>query len=632
MTSTSHADRTAGIAGPGRVPIDGSETAMNHASASAQGTEAVQDSRRPALVGRAATAARSAAVAPTSRGLNYFRVDRGLRGLLSLYMDAPLLAHLEPHLDELGGLAGGRLGELADLAERHQPVLHQRDRFGRDEEWIEVHPAYRSMEEIAYGRFGMHAMSHRPGVLGWPAPMPPLAKYVFHYLFAQAEFGLLCPVNLTDSSSTLVDLFGSEELRAKYLDAMWTQDLDRLQRCAQFMTEKAGGSDVGANELVAVRDGDHWRLWGEKWFCSNVDAELAVLLARPEGAPAGSRGLGLFLLPKTLDDGSRNGYRIVRLKDKLGSRSMASGEIVFEGAVAYQLGELDRGLKQMLVMVNSSRVSHLTRAAGMMRRCLNEALQASRHRNAFGRAVIDHPLMRRQLMKLMVPTEQALSTMMYAAAMSASDDDAAQAVLRMVTPIAKYRACRDNVTVATGAMEARGGNGYIEDWPNARLVRDAHLGLIWEGTSNINALDAVQRAVAKNGAHRALRDDLEDRLADAGGLPGQFRTRLRHGIADAFRFAEEVASAPENERFCRLAAGQLYHAMTAALLAAEGVRLGADGGDASRLLLARFVLEHRLQASRPVSLDALRWEDEATSALLADAPVSLETAAALAVA
>ncbi|WP_439361518.1 acyl-CoA dehydrogenase family protein [Bradyrhizobium sp. DASA03007] len=574
------------------------------------------------LARREASSRRSMALAPTCRGLNYYSIDQSVRDLLPLYMDAPLLAHLEPHLAELGALAGNRLHDLSDQAERHQPVLHPRDGYGRDEEWVEYHPAYREMERIAFGQFGMHAMCNRSGVLGWPSAMPPIAKYVFHYLFAQAEFGLLCPVNLTDSSSELVRRFGSAELHERYLPRMWSQDPATLFKCAQFMTEKAGGSDVGAAELTAVRDGAHWKLYGEKWFCSNADAELAVLLARPEGAPAGGRGLGLFLMPKTLPDGSRNAYRIMRLKDKLGSRTMASGEIVFDGAVAYQLGELDQGLKHMLVMVNSSRVSHLARAAGMMRRCLNEALQASRHRNAFGRAVVDHPLMRRQLVKLMVPTEQALSALLYSAT-------AQEKVLRLLTPIVKYRACRDNVTVATGAMEARGGNGYIEDWPNARLVRDAHLGLIWEGTSNINALDAVQRAVGKVGAHAALRDDLLSRLGDAQGVPGQFRTRLDGAINGALRFAEEVASRKENERFCRAAAGKLYHAVTAALFIQEGLRLGASGGDARRLLLARFVLEHRLQEPNTLNLEGQRWEGEAIDLLLGEAPVPLSRAAEL---
>jgi alkylation response protein AidB-like acyl-CoA dehydrogenase len=574
------------------------------------------------LASRDASARRSKALAPTCRGLNYYLLDRSLRDLLPHYMEAPLLAHLAPHLGELGELAGGRLHDLSDQAERHQPVLHPRDGYGRDEEWIEYHPAYREMESIAFGKFGMHAMCNRAGVMGWSSPMPPIAKYVFHYLFAQAEFGLLCPVNLTDSSSELVRRFGTDELRERYLQRMWSQDPATLFKCAQFMTEKAGGSDVGAAELTAVRDGENWKLWGEKWFCSNVDAELAVLLARPEGAAGGGRGLGLFLMPKTLPDGRRNSYRILRLKDKLGSRTMTSGEIVFEGAVAYQLGELDQGLKHMLVMVNSSRVSHLARAAGMMRRCFNEALVTARHRNAFGRAVIDHPLMRRQLLKLMVPTEQALSALLYAA--TASDK-----VLRLLTPIAKYRACRDNVTVATGAMEARGGNGYIEDFPNARLIRDAHLGLIWEGTSNINALDAVQRAVGKARGHEALRDDLGRHLESVAGMPGQFRTRLSGALADAIRFAEEVAADPANERFCRMAAGKLYHATTAALLASEGTQIGKDGGDARRLLLSRFVLEHRLADHTPANLTAQRWENEAIDLLLGDAPVSMQQAAAL---
>ena len=574
------------------------------------------------LTGRDAAARRAAALAPTCRGLNYYALDRSVRDLLPHYMETTLLAHLEPHLAELGELAGGRLHDLSDQAERHQPMLHPRDGYGRDEEWVEYHPAYREMESIAFGKFGMHAMCNRGGVLGWPSPMPPIAKYVFHYLFAQAEFGLLCPVNLTDSSSELVRRFGTDELRGRYLDRMWSQDPATLFKCAQFMTEKAGGSDVGAAELVAVRDGQDWKLWGEKWFCSNVDAELAVLLARPEGAAAGGRGLGLFLMPKVLPDGRRNSYRILRLKDKLGSRTMASGEIVFEGATAYQLGELDQGLKQMLVMVNSSRVSHLARAAGMMRRCLNEAMLAARHRNAFGRAVIDHPLMRRQLLKLMLPTEQALSALLYSAT-------ASEKVLRLLTPIVKYRACRDNVSVATGAMEARGGNGYIEDWPNARLVRDAHLGLLWEGTSNINALDAVQRAVGKARAHEALRDDLGRRLEDAGRMPGQFRTRLSGALTDAIRFAEEVAADPANERFCRIAAGKLYHATTAALLASEGTRLGNAGGDARRLLLSRFVLEHRLAEHAPANLQAQHWENEAIDLLLGDAPVSMQQAVSL---
>lgn len=577
------------------------------------------------LASRAAVVERSKKLAPSTEGLNFFTADRDTATILPQYMDGRLLAHLKPHLEELGELCGGRLADLSATAERNPPKLNYRDRYGRDNEWIEYHPAYQEMEEIAYRRFGMHAMSYRPNILGWPATMPPLAKFVFQYLFSQAEFGLLCPVNLAGCSSELVRRYGSEEIKERYLSAMLSEDTSELLRSAQFMTEKAGGSDVGAAELVAVPDGGDWRLWGEKWFCSNVSADVVVLLARPEGAQVGGKGLGLFLMPKTLPDGSRNSYRIARIKDKLGSKSMPSGEVILDGAVAYLLGDADKGLKQMLEMVNSSRVSHLARAAGMMRRCLNEALAVSRNRSAFGKTVGDHPLMKRQLLKLMVPTEQALSALMYAGMMSDTEGEPeTKNILRIMTPIAKYRACRDNVTVATGAMEARGGNGYIEDWPNARLVRDAHLGVLWDGTSNINALDALQRSLKKERAHIALRKDLDGRLSNAQGVPGQFRTRMEKALDSSFAFAEEVASSPENERFCRIAAGLLYHAATMVLMATEGAAAGRAGGDARRLLLSRFVLEHKLLRNPLTSIESQRWEEDAIDALLADDPLPLD--------
>ena len=582
-----------------------------------------------ALASPTAVARRSQHIAPDCAGLNFYEIDRSLRDLLTLYMDAPLLAHLTPHLANLGELAGGRLNTLADLADKHPPQLHHRDKFGRDAEWIEVHPAYDEIRRIAFEQFGMHAMTSRAGVLGWPEAMPTLAKQAFFYLFSQAEFGVLCPTNLTDCTSDLLERYGSPELKARYLDRMRTQDMNELLYGAQFMTEKIGGSDAGAAELTAVRDGEHWRLYGEKWFCSNADGDVAVLLARPEGAQAGGRGLGLFLMPRHLPDGTRNGYRIVRLKDKLGSRSMPSGEIVFDGAVAYHLGELDRGLKQMLEMVNYSRVSHLTRASGMMRRCLNEALQVARHRNAFGHRVIEYPLMRRQLVKMTIKTEQSLSALMLACAMIERKDEHAAKIVRVLTPVCKYRASRDNIAVATAAMEARGGNGYIEDWPNARLVRDAHLGVIWDGTSSVNALDVIQRAVGKERAHRPLGAELQDRLADARNVSGQFRSRLGNVLSQAIDFAEQVADSPENERFTRLAAGALYHAATAVLMLNEGARLGEAGGDARRLLMARFVLEHRLADQPKLSLSRDTWEDRAIDLLLDDTPVPLDVASSL---
>jgi alkylation response protein AidB-like acyl-CoA dehydrogenase len=577
-------------------------------------------------------AAGATPLAQDCAGADFYALDRGFQDLLRAYLAPDILARLEPHFQRLGVLAGGRLDELARVADKNPPVLVPRDRYGRDEDSIAYHPAYREMEAIAFGDFQFHAMSHRAGVLGLDRPLPAVAKYGFQYLFVQGEFGIMCPISVTDTSIHLIRRYGSEELKAYLLPRMLASDLATLWKGTQFMTEKAGGSDVGAIETVARNEGGRWRLTGEKWFCSHTDAEVALMLARPEGAPAGTKGLALFALPRYLEDGTRNSYRIVRLKDKLGTRSMASGEIRLEGAVAYPVGALDRGLKQMMDQVNLSRLSHGVRAAAMMRRCMNEALAAARSRHAFGRAIIEHTLLRRQLMKIIVPTEQALSMAMLSAhvmdAAGAGDNQAA-ALLRILTPLIKLRACRDNIPVATGAMEVRGGNGYIEEWVNARLVRDAQIGVLWEGTSNINALDVVQRAVGRSGADEALAAFLHGRLAEAERLPAAYRRRLEALIDRTVAFARTAAREADGERHVRLAATALYNVASAVVLAWEGSR---PGFDARRLLFSRFVVEHRLEAADPLAPREDGWEREAIGLTLNPAPVPFDRAAALLVA
>jgi acyl-CoA dehydrogenase len=568
-------------------------------------------------------------IARDCAGLNFYEIDRGLRDLLPLYLARDDYRQLAPHFHRLGHLAGGRLDELARVADKNPPVLHARDRFGRDEDWIDYHPAYREMESIAFDDFQFHAMSHRSGALGAGQPLPAVAKYALQYLFVQAEFGLMCPISVTDTSIHLIRKFASAELKDYLLPKMLSGEPATLWKGTQFMTERAGGSDVGAIETVARLQDGIWWLTGDKWFCSHADADVALLLARPEGAPPGTKGLALFALPRRLKDGRRNSYKIVRLKDKLGTRSMASGEIRLEGAVAYLVGDLDRGLKQMMEQVNLSRLSHGVRAAAMMRRCVNEAMIAAQTRTAFGETIVNYPLLRRQLLKLVVPTEQALSMMLFAASsmdQANAGSGEAQSLVRILTPLLKFRACRDNIPVATGAMEVRGGNGYIEEWVHARLVRDAHIGVLWEGTSNINALDIIQRAVGKSGAHRNLGAALKRRLDEAASLPAGFRDRLKLALDRALAFAEQVAAGPGMEATARLAASALYHATSAILLAWEGSHSSVD---ARRALLARFVLEHRLTARDPLGPSSDVWEREATDIVLGQEPASLTRVATL---
>jgi alkylation response protein AidB-like acyl-CoA dehydrogenase len=568
-------------------------------------------------------------IAPDCTGQNFYLVDRGLRDLLQLYLAPDDFRRLEPHFHRLGALSGGRLDQLAKAADKHPPVLHPRDRFGRDEDWIDYHSSYREMEQIAFGDFQFHAMSHRAGTLDMDRPLPAVVKYALQYLFVQAEFGLMCPISVTDTSIHLIRKFASVELKNYLLPKMLSGDVAMLWKGTQFMTERSGGSDVGSVETVARCEGGVWRLYGDKWFCSHADADVALLLARPEGAPGGTQGLALFALPRRLKDGSRNAYRIVRLKDKLGTRSMASGEILLEGAVAYLVGDADRGLKQMMEQVNLSRLSHGVRAAAMMRRCLNEALVCARSRQAFGKTIIEYPLLRRQLLKIAVPAEQALSMFLFAAgAMDRANAGwkEAENCLRILTPLLKFRACRDNIPVATGAMEVRGGNGYIEEWVQARLVRDAHIGVLWEGTSNINALDIITRAVGKSRAHRTLEVALKRLLDAATAIPPAFRNRLRLALDRALAFAERVAAEPGLEANARKAASGLYHVTSAILMSWEAAQ---PGRDPRRALYARLVLEHRLSARDPFEPDERNWQDKAADILLSERPAGLAEIAGL---
>jgi hypothetical protein len=581
---------------------------------------------QPLKQDRVAAAGRPGLLAPDTSGMNFYRADPALTDLLRLHLPDALFRHIEPHLDRLGELAGGHLDECARLADRHPPVLHQRDRFGSDAQHIEYHPAYRELEKAAFGQFGIHAMSVRKGILGWPDKYPVVAKHAFTFLFNQAEFGLGCPINVTDGCAKLLNNFGSEALKARYLDGLTQTDMSRLTQGGQFMTEKEGGSDVGTLTTTAVPEGDHWRLYGEKWFCSNADAEVVMLLARPEGAGPGTRGVGLFLMPRRLEDGSQNQYRIVRLKDKLGTRSMASGEIKLEGAIAYAVGKLDRGFVQMAEMVNSSRLSNGVKSTALMRRAHHDAMTVAKNRVVFGQRIIDLPLARRQLMKIGLATEQALSMSFLTAdaldRAEAGSQDAA-ALLRILTPTLKFRATRDARKVCGDALEMRGGIGYIEEFATARLLRDAHLGSIWEGTGNIVAIDALKRAVGRHGADSALAADLHARLDDSANVPQAWRDRLR-GLSDrAVAFTREVASRSDNEAEARRATSLLYHVASAVALAWEGGRIHELRGDARRLLWSRMVVDHRIAAGDPFRLTENAAQRAITGHLLGERDVGM---------
>jgi len=556
---------------------------------------------------------------PSTRGLNFYQEDRNLQFLCEALMGAAAFERARPLLAEMGAVAGGELDELAAQADKNPPTLRAFDSAGRRVDEVVFHPAYHAMERIAFSRFGLAALSHHDGVLGWPGRVPQTVKYALSYLFAQSEFGLLCPVNMTDSTARMLEHYGSPELKAAWIPRLTSTDFDQLRQGTQWMTEKTGGSDVGAATTIARKGGDGvWRLWGDKWFCSNANTDVALTLARPEGAPAGTRGLAMFLVPKRLPDGAKNGWIINRLKDKFGSRSMASGEVTYEGAVAYVVGEVGNGFKQMMEMVNLSRLSNAMRAAGIMRRALLESLVHARGRAAFGSPLLALPLLRASVMEMLLDVEAAASVVFNSAAVfdrwnGGSAED--RKLFRILTPVAKCWITARARTVTSEAMNVRGGNGYIEEWVNARLVRDAYLGSIWEGATPIVALD-VQRAIMREQCHEPLFAFLGARLQQVT------EPAVKPWVDVVVRAVESLRrrldgwgalSREEAELEAKPVADLLYHLLAASLLLHEGQTLRDRAQDFRKLLVGALYVQRWLQSrdphAPPFSARDLGWLD-----------------------
>ncbi|MCX4832879.1 acyl-CoA dehydrogenase family protein [Streptomyces sp. NBC_01016] len=515
--------------------------------------------------------------------MNYADRDPVLRPALGRVLSVEDRERVEPLLVELGELAAGELDRQAALADANPPRLVQYAPDGTRIDEVDFHPAHDKVAAIAYERFGLAAMSHRPGVLGWPTKVPHTVKYALSYLYVQSEFGMACPLSMTDSAARILRLFDPERY-ADEIAALSSTDPELRSTGAMFMTEKQGGTDVGLTETVAAEQGDHWTLTGKKWFASNPSADVILTLARVPGQGEGTRGLGMFLVPRLRPDGTRNAIRIDRLKDKLGSRSIASGEVTLDEAYATPVGQLTNGFRQMAEMLNVSRLSNAMRATALMRRAVRESVDHTRVREVFGKPLFDQPLMRATLLPMILDTEAALHLVLEAAArLSAADDGAAEgeegvarALVRVLTPLAKHTLCKRARTVTGEAMEIRGGNGYIEDWVNPRLVRDAHLGSIWEGSSNVIALD-VLRCMRRQSAHITLADTYGDRPATAE----RWETLRKRG--------DELLQLPQDEQEMRVGryADELTRAVMETLLYDQADHEARTSGDGRALLVAR---------------------------------------------
>jgi len=460
---------------------------------------------------------------PTPEFSNLFLEDPLAGEFAALWLGDSSYEAVRGHLVDMGERAA-RATPLSARADKHSPALQTHDRAGRRIDRIEYHPDYERLEELAYGG-GIVALKYEPRFLDVHRRNRHLVGFLMGYSFAQTEPGLYCPVCMTDGVGRVLERHGVGDVARETIAHLASRSRAELWQGAMFLTEKQGGSDVGANAVEAVRDGDAWRLHGDKWFCSNVDAEAILTLARmPDGAP-GTRGLGLFLVLRHRPEGNGRSIRIHRLKDKLGVRSMPSGEVTFEGTVAHLIGGEGRGFKQMAEMLNLSRMYNAVASVGGMRRAILEAAAYGSKRRAFGRTLVELPLWRATMADLQAEFLGSFALTFEAVrALDRADNGDAQAarLVRLVTPMAKALTGKTCIFAVSEAMEAIGGNAYIEESILPRLLRDCQVLPIWEGTTNILTLD-VMRAIRKEACHEALFARLDEALS---APPVQARSRV----------------------------------------------------------------------------------------------------------
>ncbi|WP_178917040.1 acyl-CoA dehydrogenase family protein [Natronomonas gomsonensis] len=449
------------------------------------------------------------------RYCNYWELDPTLQFEARRIYPEDEYEWAEDVLSGYGEVLGERMADTADRIDEEGHELQPFDKFGNRLNEVEYHPLIEEQEQLTYEEFGVtHDAFHAPP--GRDEPVGLSHTLMMQALLSYVDGGFCCPVSMTTGAAIVLDKFDDGELE-EYFQGLTSRDLEDHIEGAMFLTEEQGGSDVGANEVRAEPQGDGtYRLYGEKWFCSNIDAEGALALARTPDAPEGTEGLSLFLVPRTKPDGEVNESHFRRLKDKLGTISVPTGEIEFEGAEAYLVGEEGKGFKYMAEMMNFERLTNATGAIGIMGRALLEAKVRAADREAFGNPIDEYPLMRRDLVDMSVDYEAGTVFSFEGARLldereRQGDDSEAYQLMRLFIPIAKYKTARMSVDTASYAMEILGGNGYVREHTTERLLRDAQVLPIWEGPSNILALD-VLRALNRENAHEALLPYVQEKL------------------------------------------------------------------------------------------------------------------------
>ncbi len=511
---------------------------------------------------------------------NQFDDDPLLGSWLKRTLPATLNAELHSELRELGALAGGELYRLqqADLA--HEPVLTQWDAWGKRIDAVTVSPLWQRAERLA-AQHGLVATGY-DSALGRHAR---IAQFLKVYLFHPSSDVYTCPLAMTDGAARCLLEAGDQALIDRAVPHLTSRDPATFWTSGQWMTETTGGSDVGRSETRAVPDGEGgWRLYGRKWFTSAVTSQMALTLARPEGNPPGGKGLAMFYLEIRDAEGQLNGIRVDRLKDKLGTRKVPTAELLLDGTRAWLVGPPLNGTRSIEPMLGVTRMWNSVCATAFMRRGLALARSYAKQRKAFGQPLEQLPLHADTLAGLEAETWGAfLMTFLLVelnGRMEQGELDSEQrALLRLLTPLTKLITGKQAVAVVTEVIESFGGAGYVEDTGLPQLLRDTHVLPIWEGTTNVLALDALLRSDLPAGlaalmarASSCLRSVSEPRMVAA--------TRQALGALERAALVLESGQEPEVlQAGARRLAMTLARALQLTLLCEHAQWMIDHGGD-----------------------------------------------------
>jgi len=509
--------------------------------------------------------------------MNFYHDDPNLARLLKQYLDPLFFDWAEKELAEFGEMCAGEIDERATHTDREgQPKLIKYNRYGEDVSRVCVNEGYLKTVEQVYNK----------GIVGYVhKSIPALGQkgnYVYAfaqgYLLSQSELGFYCPVTLTAAASYLLDHYGSHELKQTYLPQLISTGEAERYEGATFLTERQGGSDVGANETKAVSEDGCYRLYGEKYFASNVGmCGVAMVLARREGAPSGTKGLSLFLVPWEKENGEKNGIYIRRLKDKLGVRAVPSGEVVFDGAKAYLVGDPRKGFYYMMEALNLSRICNAVASIGIMRRAYREARAYALRRTAFGSRLADYPMVKETLVKMAAKQEVETSAVFRLATLfdrtaSGKADEKENIMARLLIAILKMETAEQAIHFAHEAIEMHGGNGYIEDFVTPRLLRDAQVLTVWEGTANILGLE-VLRLMRKFKVHDIFIGMMREKIDQLQA--GTWLSAGLEQLEETCRFVMEAKEEAVQTYHCKKVARQMvkiYESVTALEDALAGQR------------------------------------------------------------